>query len=140
VAFVVTAGRVASVHRPALPVLPATLRIADHLYQSYEQIWRTQPNVRTVVGFLARNVAQLGLHTFRRVSDTDRQRLTDQPFAQLLDRPLPPEYKVTRYRLLDALVHDLGIYDAGFWVKLRADAVTLGLLRGSADDGASGRG
>lgn len=28
----------------------------------YAHMWRTQPNLRTATGFLARNVAQLGLH------------------------------------------------------------------------------
>jgi hypothetical protein len=30
------------------------------------QMWATQPHLRTVVSFLARNIAQLGLHSFER--------------------------------------------------------------------------
>jgi HK97 family phage portal protein len=118
VAFVVSAGRLATVSRPVLPALPYTLRLSGTDYASYETIWRTQPHLRTVVGFLARNIAQLGLHVFRRVSDTDRQRLTDYRLARLLARPLPPDFKTTRYRLINTLIHDLGIYDNAFWVKI----------------------
>nr|BEK68848.1 hypothetical protein KPHV_60750 [Kitasatospora purpeofusca] len=81
----------------------------------YGTIWRTQPQVRTVVGFLARNVAQLGLHFFRRVSDTDRVRLTDHPAAVLLADPLPG---LTTYRLVERMVSDLAIYDEFYAIKL----------------------
>lgn len=81
----------------------------------YAAIWRAQPQVRTVVSFLARNIAQLGLHTFRRVSDTDRVRLTDHPLAQLLAEPLP---RLTTYRLVERLVSDLALYDIAYWIKL----------------------
>jgi len=81
----------------------------------YAAIWRAQPQVRTVVSFLARNIAQLGLHVFRRVSDVDRQRLTDHPLALLLAGPLP---RFTTYRLIERLVSDLAIYDVGYWIKL----------------------
>jgi HK97 family phage portal protein len=80
----------------------------------YAAVWRAQPQVRTVVNFLARNIAQLGLHTYRRVSDTDRKRLTDHPLAQLLASPLPG---VTTYRLIERLISDLAIYDEAYWVK-----------------------
>lgn len=99
----------------------------QHAYD-YATLYRTQPNVRTCVDFLARNIAQLGLHVFRRVSDTDRQRLTNHGLAQLLGRPLPPEYKVTRYRLFESLMGDLGVYFNAYWLKLRAGDA-LGLLR-----------
>src|SRR5262245_35974574 len=56
---------------------------------AYMTMYATQPNVRTVVDFLARNVAQLGIHVFRRVSDTDRQRLTNHQLAQWLAHPTP---------------------------------------------------
>lgn len=97
-------------------------------YSDYASIYRTQPAVRTVISFLARNVAQLGLHAFRRVSDTERQRLTDHPVPQLIARPNP---LTTRYRLIDALIHDLGIYDNAYWLKVqsRSGDRRLNLLR-----------
>jgi HK97 family phage portal protein len=105
-----------------------SLRFYNQYNYDYATIYRTQPNVRTCVDFLARNIAQLGLHVFRRVSDTDRKRLTDHPLADLIARPLPPPFKVTRYRLIEALLSDLGIYFNAYWLKVRAGS-RLGLLR-----------
>jgi len=85
--------------------------------------------VRVCVDFLARNIAQLGLHVFRRVSDTDRQRLRDHPLAQLIGRPLPNVYKVTRYRLIESLMADLGIYFNAYWLKVTTMEGGMGLLR-----------
>ena len=106
-----------------------SLRMYDQYTYDYATIFRTQPNVRTCVEFLARNIAQLGLHVFRRVSDTDRVRLTDHPLAKVIERPLPSEYKVTRYRLIESLMGDLGVYFNAYWLKVRADNAPLGLLR-----------
>jgi HK97 family phage portal protein len=90
---------------------------------SYAAMYRTQPHVRTVVDFLARNVAQLGLHVFRRVSDTDRQRLADHDLANWLTQPSPWG---TRYRLFEGLMQDLGIYFNAFWLKVRLpDRISL---------------
>lgn len=114
-AFVVSDGAVRSLDRPAQP--PTTnLRLTDDFTQDYAEIWRTQPAVRMVVSFLARNIASLGVHTFRRLSDTDRERLTDHPLAQLIGKPNP---RTTRYRLFNALVHDLGIFDTAYWFKAK---------------------
>lgn len=105
------------------------MRWANGYSLTYEAIWRTQPHVRTCVSFLARNIAQIGLHTYRRVSDVDRQRLVDHPLAQLLSRPNP---QTGRYALIDATVNDLGIYDNAYWLKMRQGRATdspRGLLR-----------
>ncbi|MGW8846612.1 phage portal protein [Streptomyces xiamenensis] len=76
------------------------------------ELWRTQPHLRTVVDFIARNVAQLGLHTYDRVSDTDRRRVLSSPAAQLLRRPNPD---VTTYELIYATVADMALHDRAFW-------------------------
>ena len=106
-----------------------SLRMYDQYTYDYATIFRTQPHVRTCVEFLARNIAQLGLHVFRRVSDTDRVRLTDHPMAKVINQPLPKEFKVTRYRLIEALMGDLGVYFSAYWLKVRAPDAPLGLLR-----------
>jgi HK97 family phage portal protein len=112
------------------PLTRGSVRLYDQYSYDYATIYRTQPNVRTCVDFLARNIAQLGLHVFRRVSDTDRERLIDYPLAQVLARPLPPEFKATRYRLIEALMGDLGTYFNAYWLKVRRDdGAPLGLLR-----------
>lgn len=92
---------------------------------SYANMYRTQPNVRTVVDFLARNVAQLGLHAYRRVSDTDRQRLADFPAIQWLNRPNP---STTRYRLIESTMGDMGVFFSSTWLKVRTPG-RLGLVR-----------
>jgi HK97 family phage portal protein len=106
-----------------------SLTLYDQYNYDYATIYRTQPNVRTCVDFLSRNIAQLGLHVFRRVSDTDRQRLTDHPLAQVLARPLPNAFKVTYYRLIESLMGDLGIYFNAYWLKIRVAGAPAGLLR-----------
>ena len=106
-----------------------TMRLYNDYIADYATIYRTQPNVRTCVDFLARNVAQLGLHVFRRVSDTDRERLQDHPLARLLAQPLPPAQKLTRYRLIETLISDLGVYFRAYWLKVRReDQGLMGLL------------
>lgn len=123
-AFVISAGQLAAVSRTwPVPIgpRPAGIQLSDTVAYEYAEIWRRQPQVRTVVGFLARNIAQLGLHAFRRDSDTDRQRLADHPLVRLLARPNPVG-KVTRYRLIEQLVSDLAIYDDAYWAKVRASA------------------
>ncbi|MGP4114666.1 phage portal protein [Streptomyces sp. 4N509B] len=84
-------------------------------------LWESQPHLRTVVDFVARNVAQLGLHTYDRVSDTDRQRVTDGTVADLLRRPNPTQ---TTYELVYALVADMALYDRAFW-WVRPDAESV---------------
>jgi HK97 family phage portal protein len=126
-AFVVSSGALRAVERAAPPPV-YSMRIGTNQYRDYAALWRAQPELRTVVDFLARNIAQLNLHTFRKVSALDRVRLTDHPLARLLGRP---NASTTPYRMIDALVHDVCIFDNGFWLKVRDldDATPLGLRR-----------
>lgn len=129
-AFVVSSGQVESIQKGHKAAIPLGTQFRSSYYASYEEIYRTQPAVRTVVGFMARNVAQIGVHVFDRVSDTDRVRLRDHPVARLLAMPLPAEYKVTRYKLFNDLMMDLGIYDVSLWLKIKTEGGTPGgLLR-----------
>jgi HK97 family phage portal protein len=84
--------------------------------QTYLQIFKTQPNVRICSEFLGRNLAHVAPQVFRRVSDTDRIRLVDHDLARWLNHPNPA---TTRYRLFEALVIDVCIYDRAFWLKVR---------------------
>jgi len=83
------------------------------------QLWETQHNVRTVVDFLARNIGQLGLPVYQRVSDTDRQRLADSPVASLLSNPNPA---MTAYDLKVALVSDLALNDEAWWLLVQTSS------------------
>lgn len=113
-AFVVSDGALRGLSTPA-PMPRSSLRLADDFTQDYAAIWRAQGSVRTTVDFLGRNIASLGLHTFRRVSDNDRERLLTHPLARLLARPNPA---TTPYRLMDGLVRDLAIFDRAYWLKM----------------------
>lgn len=77
-----------------------------------EELYRTQPHLRIVLSFVARNVAHLGLKGYERVDDNDRRRLRDDPLALLLKRPNPSQ---TQYELLETLALDLGLYDVAYW-------------------------
>lgn len=78
------------------------------------ELWRTQPHLRTVVSFLARNLGQLGLHTFTRVGD-ERQRDRTSTAARALRYP---NSYTTAYDLIFSLVVDLCLYDVAYWLPL----------------------
>lgn len=123
--FVVSGGSVQSLSRASFNT-PFRLPVSAAMPWEYDKIWRTQPAVRTVTTFLARNIAQLGLALYRRDSDTERQRLQDHPLAMLLRRPNP---WTTRYRFINALVHDIAIYDVAYLLKSKFEGNTVGLIR-----------
>lgn len=115
--------------RATVPTYPSGTAYAPSGWASswmghaYAMIYATQPSVRTCVDFLARNIAQLGFHVFRRVSDTDRVRLTDHKLADWIEHPNP---YTTRYRLFESYVADLALYFNAFWLKVRdGDRVQL---------------
>jgi len=101
-----------------LPTVPSHTwpTASGWLNSAYASIYATQPNIRICVDFLARNMAQLGYHVFRRVSDTDRVRLHDHELAHWLAKPNPA---TSRYRLFESLIGDLGIYFNAYWLKVR---------------------
>lgn len=83
------------------------------LDQSPAELYRTQPHLQTVINFRARNVAQLGLHVYDRVSDTDRRRVQGSPVGMLLDSPNPDQ---TLFELMRGLVCDLDLYGVAYWL------------------------
>lgn len=87
--------------------------VSEVLGLTPEELYRTQPQLQTVISFLARNVAHLGLPAYVRVSDTDRQRLRDDPLNLLLSQP---NADMTGYELRESLISDLGLYDIAYWM------------------------
>lgn len=81
--------------------------------QSEAELYKTQPHLRTVISFLADNVAQVGIKEFKRESDTDRPRVTDDVFINLLSHP---NQDMTGYELMRCLVADLALYDTAYWL------------------------
>lgn len=84
--------------------------------QSESELYKTQPHLRTVISFLADNVAQVGIKEFRRVSDTDRPRVTDDVLINLLGRP---NRDMTGYELMRQLVSDLALFDIAYWLVVQ---------------------
>lgn len=79
-----------------------------------EHLWKTQPNVRKVVDFCARNIASIPLHVFERVTDTDRVRVTDGTLAGLMSRPSP---RVGSFRFWHGVLSDGLLFDR--WAVLK---------------------
>lgn len=71
-------------------------------------LYESQPHLRTVIDFLAENVAQVGLHPFKRDADNGRTRDRSSVLARLLERPNPDE---SLYEIMYSIVADLGLHD-----------------------------
>ena len=72
------------------------------------QLYRTQPNLRAVVSFLADNAAQVPIKVYDRASDTDRPRVLDSPAALLLAHPNPD---MTPFEFKRRMYSDLLLYE-----------------------------
>lgn len=94
---------------------------------SYGWMYRTQPAVRSVVDFIARNASQLPLKLFERVDDTERERREDHPAAETLAYP---NEQTTGTSFLYALFADYLVYGNAYFLKFRPDVgETLTLVR-----------
>lgn len=92
--------------------------------RSFAAIYRSQPAVRTVVGFRARNLAQLPIRVLREKAENDFEKITDNDLAKLLRRPTN---QGTPFKFMYALVSDLSIYDRTLWMKVHDER--LGRIR-----------
>lgn len=72
------------------------------------ELYRTQPNLRAVVSFLADNAAQVPWKVYERASDNDRVRVTDSAAALLLARP---NADMTAFEYKRRVFSDLLLYD-----------------------------
>lgn len=71
-------------------------------------IWKSQPAVRRVVGYAARQFASVSWHAYKRVSDTDRRRLQKSEAERKLNHPA--KYR-SGYNLMETLMVDRLLYD-----------------------------
>lgn len=109
----------------AAPILDYLSTTVDDLTPA--ELWRTQPHLRTVVDFIARQVAQLGLHVYRRDSDDGRTRVRDSELARLMNQPNPDQ---TTYEFVRGIVSDLAVYDCSYaLLVMGVDGWELRLLR-----------
>jgi HK97 family phage portal protein len=90
--------------------------IASYLGRTvaYDAIYRSQPHVRTVVDFLARQVASIKLGLYERLDDDERREVYTGPAAAFYRRPNPLKSRFAFYR---DVVSDLAIYDRIFILK-----------------------
>lgn len=93
-------------------------RSFDPENMTVEDLWATQPHLRTVVDFRARNIAQLGMKLFRADAET-RERVRDSDVARVLR--CPNQY-MTGYELLYDLVASRALYDVAYWVIIDGDS------------------
>lgn len=86
------------------------------LTQVRDDVWRTQPSVRKVIDFIARELASIPLHAYERVADEDRRRVRDRPIARLVARPSRAR-GMTAFRFWHSTLADWMIYDR--WAALK---------------------
>jgi len=72
-----------------------------------DDVWATQPALRTVVRVLSRNYARVGLHVFKRDGD-DRARERDSALDRLAKAPSD---KATAFKYGNALITDLCLWE-----------------------------
>ena len=89
---------------------------------SADRLYKTQPALKTVVDYLARNIAQLPLKAYR-FDGEGRARDREGAMARLVARPNPDS---TRYELIRDTVSDFKLYDFALWVVGRDDASPSG--------------
>lgn len=101
---------------PVYELIPEGMSLDQYLTsvisQPVEKLWREQPHLRTVVGFVARNIAHLGIHVFERDAEDGRNRQRDTPLSMLLDEP---NDDMTQFDLIEATVASRMLYDETYW-------------------------
>jgi HK97 family phage portal protein len=102
--------------RSSVDLIPEGMSLDDYLtsvlHQPVEKLWREQPHLRTVVGFVSRNIAHLGIHVFERDAEDGRNRVRNSPLARLL---ADPNEDMTQFDLIEATVASRMLYDETYW-------------------------
>ena len=80
-----------------------------------EQLWAEQPHLRTVTDFIARNIASVSMHVYRREDDGGRERVRDTKLARWVKRSAPEQLT---YDLIYGSVMDLCLYDECIWAVI----------------------
>ena len=102
---------------PGIPILQYAPLAKDPL-----TIWKTQPSVRKVVGFAARQFASVPWHLYHRVDDNDRRRITDSPASDIMAEPSP---NVTGYMFWSSMITDRLLYDVCLAVLMDGELVRI---------------
>ena len=91
-----------------IPIADPGVPLAHLSTDKIEKLWRSQPNLREVIDFIARALASIPLHVYDRVGDNDRCRVRDHPLARAVAAPAP---RVGAYRFWHAVLSDALLYD-----------------------------
>lgn len=75
---------------------------------SPEKAWKTQPSIRKVVGFIARNVASVPWKVFERLEDSDRRRASGSAAERAMRAP---QRFRSGFKLMERLTIDKCLYD-----------------------------
>lgn len=107
--------------RPTYELIPEGMSLDEYLRDHVlnvpvEKLYREQPHLRTVVGFIARNIAQLGIHVFERDAADGRNRVRAGALHDLLDEPNNDQ---TQFELIEATVASRMLYDETYWYVAR---------------------
>lgn len=109
---------------PALHVADPSVPL-DALVVDPRDVWRTQPEVRKVVDFVARNLASVPLHVYGRDGKDGRARVRDGLAATLLASPAP---LTTPYRFWHTWHVDVLLFDRAAAVYLPDEGTDPAML------------
>lgn len=84
---------------------------------AYQTLYRCQPALRTVIDFIARNMASLPIKMAEVDADGDLTQVLAHPLLGLLRRPTP---RVTQFEFIRDAVADVCLFDRYVALKLRA--------------------
>ena len=89
-------------------IMPATVEGVAVENMDAVELYRTQPNLRAVVTFLADNAAQVPIKVHERRAEDDRPRVLDSPAALALKRPNPDmtPFEFKRWVYSDLLIFE----------------------------------
>lgn len=131
-AFVLSRGQITSISYPSFSRYTDTgsIRLYSDLTLTYAAMYRKQPALRNVIDFLARQIASLPIGVYSGgLDDQDRERDRTHPLEKILRSPLPlVSSKLTKFKLIRAMVTDYCIWDRAFWLKLKGEDGLPGAL------------
>lgn len=87
-------------------------------FMSYLNIYKSQPAVRQVIGFIAENMAQVPIALYKRVDDDQRESVSDHEVARTLQSPNP---ETSPAEFMRDFVTDLELFDVAFYRKQYVD-------------------
>jgi len=113
----------------------AGVRLLDYIGEPARdplKLWKSQPELRKVVDFAARQFASVSWHLYQRKGDNDRIRMSNSKAEAIFADPSP---HVTGFMLFHSLAVDVMIYDICCAVLMDDELVRIppGLLKVKSD-------